>query len=81
MIFYGTLTAYISYCQKNVTVEMESQTSLLGTVDQQVSRYKHVLNIMPAGVILLNPHGLIAEANQKLTGYWANLLKMSVGWM
>ncbi|OOF23984.1 MULTISPECIES: PAS domain-containing sensor histidine kinase [Salinivibrio] len=42
---------------------MESQSSPLGSVDQQVTRYKQVLDVMPAGVILLDSNGRVAEAN------------------
>ncbi|ATF09207.1 sensor histidine kinase [Candidatus Enterovibrio altilux] len=36
---------------------MEAKNSPFGTVDQQV------LNVMPAGIILLDPYGRVAEAN------------------
>lgn len=42
---------------------MDAKESPLGSVDQQVLRYKQVLDVMPAGVILLDPHGSVAEAN------------------
>lgn len=42
---------------------MENNTSLLGDLDQQVLRYKQVLDVMPAGVILLDAKGCIVEAN------------------
>lgn len=42
---------------------MVAKDSPLGTVDQQVLRYKQVLDVMPAGVILLDPYGRVAEAN------------------
>ncbi|OOE53993.1 sensor histidine kinase [Salinivibrio kushneri] len=42
---------------------METQSSPLGSVDQQVTRYKQVLDVMPAGVILLDANGRVAEAN------------------
>lgn len=37
--------------------------SPLGTLTQQISRYKQVLDVMPAGVILLDPMGCVCEAN------------------
>ncbi|WP_159738753.1 sensor histidine kinase [Vibrio atypicus] len=40
----------------------ESQTPL-GTVEEQVERYKQVLDVMPAGVILLDTQGTVCEAN------------------
>ncbi len=43
--------------------KMEVKNSLLGTVEQQVLRYKQVLDVMPAGVILLDLYGCVAEAN------------------
>lgn len=42
---------------------MEANNSPLGTVDQQVLRYKQVLDVMPAGVIMLDSFGRVAEAN------------------
>ncbi|MDD1783273.1 ATP-binding protein [Enterovibrio sp. ZSDZ35] len=42
---------------------MEANDSPLGTMDQQLLRYKQVLDVMPAGVILLDPFGKVAEAN------------------
>lgn len=35
----------------------------LGTLEQQVERYQQVLDVMPAGVILLDTQGLVQEAN------------------
>lgn len=40
----------------------ENQTPL-GTVEEQVERYKQVLDVMPAGVILLDTQGIVREAN------------------
>ncbi|KGY09318.1 sensor histidine kinase [Vibrio sinaloensis] len=40
----------------------ENQTSL-GTLEEQVERYQQVLNVMPAGVILLDTQGTVCEAN------------------
>ncbi|CAG19331.1 putative sensory box sensor histidine kinase [Photobacterium profundum SS9] len=37
--------------------------SPLGTLSQQVSRYKQVLEVMPSGMILLDPMGCVCEAN------------------
>ncbi len=42
---------------------MDATPFLFGTVDQQVSRYKDIINAMPTGVILLDSQGRIAEAN------------------
>ncbi len=38
-------------------------TPNLGTLEEQVSRYQQVLDVMPAGVILLDTQGEIREAN------------------
>ncbi|MEL7291030.1 MAG: ATP-binding protein [Pseudomonadota bacterium] len=35
----------------------------LGTLEQQVERYQQVLDVMPAGVILLDTQGTVQEAN------------------
>ena len=35
----------------------------LGTLEQQVVRYQQVLDVMPAGVILLDTQGMVQEAN------------------
>ncbi|MEF1291324.1 PAS domain-containing protein, partial [Vibrio sp. M260118] len=35
----------------------------LGTLEQQVKRYQQVLDVMPAGVILLDTQGVIQEVN------------------
>ena len=37
--------------------------SLLGTVEEQNTRYKQVLDVMPAGVILLDTQGVVCEVN------------------
>ncbi|MGL4735500.1 MAG: sensor histidine kinase [Enterovibrio sp.] len=42
---------------------MDITNSLLGNEQLQVLRYKQVLSVMPAGVILLDPLGRVAEAN------------------
>ncbi|MDO6543566.1 sensor histidine kinase [Photobacterium sanguinicancri] len=42
---------------------MDQQESPLGSLSQQVSRYKQVLDVLPAGVILLDPMGCVCEAN------------------
>lgn len=41
---------------------MESQ-SHLGSLQEQVERYKQVLDVMPAGVILLDTQGIVREVN------------------
>ncbi|CAH0534116.1 Signal transduction histidine-protein kinase AtoS [Vibrio stylophorae] len=35
----------------------------LGSINEQLIRYKQVIDVMPAGVILLNNQGVVAEAN------------------
>tara|TARA_Y100001956_G_scaffold82877_1_gene106384 strand:+ start:4453 stop:5511 length:1059 start_codon:yes stop_codon:yes gene_type:complete len=40
----------------------DNQTSL-GTLEEQVERYQQVLDVMPAGVILLDTQGTVCEAN------------------
>jgi two-component system, sensor histidine kinase FlrB len=50
---------------------MDEIESPLGTLSQQVSRYKQVLEVMPSGMILLDPMGCVCEANpeaQRLLG-------------
>ena len=42
---------------------MNAINSPLGSLEQQTQRYKQVLDVMPAGVILLDSRGCIAEAN------------------
>lgn len=42
---------------------MDSENSPLGSVDQQLLRYKQVVEVMPAGVILLDSFGRVADAN------------------
>ena len=42
---------------------MGSNESPLGTLSQQVSRYQQVLEVMPSGVIFLDPMGVVCEAN------------------
>ncbi|RXJ72912.1 PAS domain-containing sensor histidine kinase [Veronia nyctiphanis] len=42
---------------------MDAIDSPLGSLEQQTQRYKQVLDVMPAGVILLDSRGCIAEAN------------------
>ncbi|WP_070962810.1 sensor histidine kinase [Vibrio sonorensis] len=41
----------------------ENQESQLGSLEQQVERYQQVLDVMPAGVILLDTQGTVIEAN------------------
>ncbi|MGR5142762.1 sensor histidine kinase [Photobacterium sp. DNB23_23_1] len=40
-----------------------TSSSALGTLSQQVSRYQQVLEVMPSGVIFLDPGGIVHEAN------------------
>lgn len=42
---------------------MDFENSPLGSVDQQLLRYKQVVDVMPAGVILLDSFGKVADAN------------------
>lgn len=42
--------------------EVGNQTHL-GSLEQQVERYQQVLDVMPAGVILLDTQGIVHEAN------------------
>ena len=42
---------------------MVKTVSLLGNTDQQLQRYKQAFDVMPAGVILLDAGGFVAEAN------------------
>nr|WP_086941115.1 ATP-binding protein [Thaumasiovibrio occultus] len=42
---------------------MEQLASPSQQIEQQVERYQQVINAMPAGVVLLDPKGLISEAN------------------
>lgn len=44
-------------------IETTSQSSHLDSLESQVTRYKQVLDVMPAGVILLDTQGVIREAN------------------
>lgn len=52
--------------------EIPESASPLGTLTEQVTRYKQVLDVMPAGVILLDPQGVVCEANpeaEQLLGF------------
>ncbi|MFL7864541.1 ATP-binding protein [Vibrio cincinnatiensis] len=42
---------------------MQKQHSHLDSLEDQVERYKQVLDVMPAGVILLDTQGIVREAN------------------
>ncbi|MGL6171542.1 MAG: PAS domain-containing protein, partial [Vibrio sp.] len=42
---------------------MLEQHSHLDSLEDQVERYKQVLDVMPAGVILLDTQGIVREAN------------------
>ena len=44
-------------------MDNSTNQSHLDSVENQVERYKQVLEVMPAGVILLDTHGVIREAN------------------
>ncbi len=44
-------------------ISMEQGYSHLDSLENQVERYKQVLEVMPAGVILLDTQGIIREAN------------------
>lgn len=41
----------------------QEQHSHLDSLDEQVARYRQVLDVMPAGVILLDTQGIVREAN------------------
>ncbi|KJY80218.1 sensor histidine kinase [Vibrio nigripulchritudo] len=43
--------------------ELQESTPTLGSLEDQVARYKQVLDVMPAGVILLDTQGNVCEAN------------------
>ncbi|MDC0611048.1 ATP-binding protein [Vibrio sp.] len=43
--------------------QLQEQHSHLDSLDDQVARYKQVLDVMPAGVILLDTQGVVREAN------------------
>ncbi|MGC9460415.1 sensor histidine kinase [Vibrio genomosp. F10] len=45
------------------TSESTEHQSHLDTLEDQVERYKQVLDVMPAGVILLDTQGVVREAN------------------
>lgn len=42
---------------------VQEQHSHLDSLEDQVERYKQVLDVMPAGVILLDTQGIVREAN------------------
>ena len=44
-------------------MDNNTNQSHLDSVENQVERYKQVLDVMPAGVILLDTHGVVREAN------------------
>ncbi|CAM2747756.1 sensor histidine kinase [Vibrio mytili] len=44
-------------------MDTNTNQSHLDSVENQVERYKQVLDVMPAGVILLDTHGIVREAN------------------
>ncbi len=43
--------------------QLQEQHSHLDSLEDQVARYKQVLDVMPAGVILLDTQGVVREAN------------------
>ncbi len=45
------------------TVSSNPLTSPLGSLEEQVARYQQVIEVMPAGVILLDTQGVVHEAN------------------
>ncbi|WCE28979.1 sensor histidine kinase [Vibrio sp. SCSIO 43137] len=45
------------------TIPLQENQTHLGTLEEQVARYKQVLDVMPAGVILLDTQGEVKEAN------------------
>ncbi|WP_318495453.1 sensor histidine kinase [Photobacterium leiognathi] len=44
---------------------MDDQATALGQLEQQVERYQQVLEVMPVGVILLDPKGIVSETNNE----------------
>ncbi|KEY91615.1 flagellar sensor histidine kinase [Candidatus Photodesmus blepharus] len=44
-------------------ITLEKKRSYLDNLEEQVKRYKQVLDIMPAGLILLDTQGIVQEAN------------------
>ncbi|WP_073581276.1 sensor histidine kinase [Vibrio quintilis] len=42
---------------------VQAQLSHLDSIEDQVERYKQVIDVMPAGVILLDTQGIVREAN------------------
>jgi two-component system sensor histidine kinase FlrB len=48
------------YMQKS---QPQAQLSYLDSIEDQVERYKQVIDVMPAGVILLDTQGVVREAN------------------
>lgn len=59
------LQAIVVFSRKPVMTpsEIQESTSALGSLEDQVARYKQVLDVMPAGVILLDTQGSVYEAN------------------
>lgn len=57
--------AIVVFSRKSVmsSAEQSDSNPLLGSLEEQVTRYKQVLDVMPAGVILLDTQGVICEAN------------------
>lgn len=43
--------------------QLTEQNARIEAIEQQVERYKQVLDVMPAGVILLDTQGMVLEAN------------------
>jgi two-component system sensor histidine kinase FlrB len=43
--------------------EQQDNPAYLASLEEQVGRYQQVLDVMPAGVILLDTHGEVTEAN------------------
>ncbi len=52
-----------SFMESGYASQECSYNSSLGSPEQQMLRYKQVLDVMPAGVILLDSKGMVAEAN------------------
>lgn len=44
---------------------MDDKAVVIGALEQQVERYQQVLEVMPVGVILLDPKGFICETNNE----------------
>lgn len=58
---------------------MDDKAIVIGALEQQVERYQQVLEVMPVGVILLDPKGIICETNNEALRLLGEPLKANVG--